>query len=678
MAAKKDFSNIPGAFALQQPDAILTTAVDAELDKFLSSGGTPVDAFDLLCDSYEGVPDMISTVESWAPIVNSAANGLAAAPLGTGFLEKALEEVLEDNQTAIVEKVDTHMHSSEKAPEFLHELYANPRWASVIRRIGDKHRSSALFNFLARAARLKDAGIAHDVVEAPHKFLNALSEAVSLLFQKSEISRKDLDTFYAQIRSLAAYDEACAVISMRLFSSLSRETIDPFTRGLFRRTAQEIRSESIRAMQSVAGIPDNVALQFVQRLAIVLESVAAKSPVPKKLLDALVGILSPDRVAQRSFASEVALINENFEGLFDEAGPKKPAGEETDDITMADFQGMAPEEAARREVLLGTLCHTEVFHALLGSLFTHKERAYKMMNGTRVTDERRRDCLALLLSYSGTILKLPSDEVLAALQDKTALKKLRDDCTVLRKKMRDVAMVCEQLTPGCARFMFKGQNVKTLVDNLDDPIIAAGLIGWCKEGLRGGEDERTLLVTSPKHLAFLEGISEKHKRLRDQALDILNEGFGRNYSKLNVLDAERLRDMFMESLCAMIPMYEGPAVLELFLRNYVHDQSVDDSHLRKFVKELLRMIKPPYSKDFSQGVVNLLSNKRIKDSIRLDTEAQSLMGKFWADVGQKMFSDDGKVKEMVVEEKKEISISVDTPPGTPRKTEMTAVAATGV
>lgn len=691
---KKDFSNIPGAFALQQPDAILTPAVDAELDKFLKAGGTDVDAFDLLCDSYEGVPDMISTVESWAPIVNGRgnANGNGNSPpnvnsnggVAPGFLERALEEVLEENEADIVARVDAVMHSAERAPEFLHELYANPRWAGVIRRIGEKHRNSALFNFLARAARLKDAGIAHDVVEAPHKFLNALSEAVALLFQKDDITMKDLTVFYTQIRSLAAYDEACAVISMRLFASLSRETIDPFTRGLFRRTAQEIRSESITAMQAVAGIPDNIALQFVQRLAIVLESVAARNPVPKRLLDALVGILSPERVAQRGFISEVALINNSFEGLFNEKGPKKSADEEIDDITMTGFQAMSPEEAARREVLLGMLCHAEVFQAIMRSLFTHAERAYRLAkNGSKAVDEKRRDCLAMLMSYAGTILKVPSDEVVAMLQDKTALKKLRVECLALGKKLREVAIVCEDLVPGCPRFKFKGKNVTTLVENLDDPIIAGGLLGWVEEGLKGGEDERTLLVTSPKHLAFLEGICEKHKRLRDQALGILHVGFSRKYAKLNVLDAEKLRDMYLESLVSMVPLYEGPAVVDLFLECYTHDGAVDDSHLRRFVKELLRMIAPPYSREFTHSVARLLSMRRIKDATTTDPEAVSLTSNFWNEVGQLTYSEGAlgkeKVKEVVaLEEKKEMAISVDTPPGTPRKSEMTPVAAAGV
>lgn len=46
--------------------------------------------------------------------------------------------------------------------------------------------------------------------------------------------------------------------------------------------------------------------------------------------------------------------------------------------------------------------------------------------------------------------------------------------------------------------------------------------------------------------------------MRDQTLGILHVRFSRKYANLSVLDAEKLRDMYLESLVPMVPMYEGP------------------------------------------------------------------------------------------------------------------------
>ncbi len=621
MQTERDPKTLPGAAFMIQGDAILSRDVDQHIRKFLDAGGTEVEAFEMLSEKYDGVPDMIATITSWTAILE---------PKGKSMLEQALEDVLDENQATVVSRVDAAMLTVERPPAFLHELNESPRWAPVVAKIGRKHRNSALFNFLARSARLKQAGISHEVVSAPAPFLNALSDAVARLLKKKTLTTEDINKFFMHVRSLAAYDEGCVAIAGRLFAELGRLAQDPWTRGLYRRAAQEIRTEAVRAMQAVSNVQPGLALQFVQRLAIVLESVAANHPIEKQLLDALVAILSPERIASRNFDSECNILNKHYKGLLGETESEAVVIDGDKDAMDTEVTGFSQEEALKREVLVSMLCQSEVFHTLIESIFTQKKRAYKPHSNH--VDENRRDTLCLLLSYAGVMVQTPHEEIVETLMDGARLKELRAETKRLRTRLLDVAVVCEDLKPGCPRFKFKGKPVRTLVEALDDPVISTGLLEWAREGLIGGEDERTLLVTTLKHLAFVEGIAEKHLPLRERALDILHEGFGRKYGPgLDVLDAEKLKDMYLSSMISFVPLFMGPAMVDMFLRSYASDYSVDETHLRRFVKGLLQLVGPPYGEQFANSVNALISHKRVSDACEKEAATMKLVYQFKKD-----------------------------------------------
>lgn len=625
MTTERDPKTLPGAAFMMQGDAILSPQVEEHIKKFLDAGGTEIEAFEMLSDKYDGVPDMIATITSWTPIVE---------PQGKSMLEQALEDILEENQSSIVSRVDTAMLTMERPPEFLRELNESPRWAPVVERIGRKHRNSALFNFLTRSARLKQAGISHEVVSAPAPFLNALSDSVATLLKKKTLMPDDVNRFFVHVRSLAAYDEGCVAIAGRLFAELGRLAEDKWTRGLYRRAAQEIRSEAVKAMESATTVQPTAAVQYVQRLAIVLDSVAANRPVEKKLLDALVAILSPQRIANRNYDSECNLVKKFYYDLLGEGNSNDNAViiDPDDDAMNVGATGFSEEEAVRREVLISVLCQYEVFHTLVKSIFTLKNRAFKPHSNH--VDENRRNTLCLLLSYAGIMVQTPHEQIVSVLMDGEKLKEMRLKSLKLRSMLRDVAVVCEDLKPGCPRFKFKGKPVRTLVEALDDIVICSGLLEWAREGLTGGDDERTLLVTTPKHLAFVEGIAEKHRPLRERALDILHDGFGRKYGTLDVLDAEKLKDMYLSSMISFVPLFMGPIMVDMFHRSYASDFSVDETHLRRFVKGLLQLVGPPYGEQFVSSVNKLLDHKRVSDSCEKEAATMRLINQFRTDAAE--------------------------------------------
>lgn len=603
----------PGAAAMIANDAILNGGIEGEVQKFLEHGGTATQAVEVLADSYEGVPDMIAALVDWTELFREQ----------NDILVHAIEVVLKENEQTIVANLDREMAKLSKPPEFLQQLNSQPRWRKVINDLGRRNKSSALFNWLARTSRLEDAGVDQGIMASPQPFLNAISTEVETLFNKGNLEEKDIETFYKNLRNMCTYDENGTAVAIRLFANLSQMTKDPFARGIYRRASQEIRSEAVKVMQSVSGVPQATAVQFIERLAIVIECVAAKAPVKKDILDAIIGLLQHERIAGRRHDSDVNVLNQTFKGLlgesFSDRGDQMSDGADNS-LTIPQF---SDEEAHKREVLVGMLCHAEIFNAMVLALFTKAKRAY--VPNTNEVDVSRRKCLCLLLSYAGTNLALEPGKFALMLQDVEALQGLRRKTEELRMRLEKVMGVVEVLIPGCPRFKFKGKPVAILLEQIDDPVVATGLLAWAREGLRGGADQRTLLVTTPKHLAFIEGVAQTHVALRKEALDILHEGFMRRYESLDVLDAEKLRDMYIMSMVSMVPLFMASQVVRMFQNHYAGNFTVDLTHLRRFMKGLLSLVEPPYSPTFARLVLNLVNHPRMEEATLGETETSNLI-----------------------------------------------------
>ncbi len=610
------FRNYPGADAMFAQDALLNDGIELEVQKFLDHGGTAKQALDILADSYEGIPDMITALVDWTELFQERGD----------ILVEAIENVLKENEQTIVTNLDKEIIRMNKPPEFLNQLNSQTHWRHVINELGRRNKSSALFNLLARTSRLKDAGVDQEIMSAPQPYLDAISKEIQTLFLKQVIQEEDLQRFYRNLRHLCTFDENGTTIALRLFANLSQTTKDSFARGIYRRASQEIREEAVKVMQNVSGVPAQTAVQFIERLAIVLECIAAKAPVKKEILDALVGLLQRDRIAGRRHDAEVNVLNQTFKGIlgesFSDKGEQMSDGQENS-LTIAQF---SKEEAHKREVLIGMLCHAEIYNAMILALFTKEKRAY--VPNTNEVDIKRRKCLCLLLSYAGVFLSLEPGKFAEMLQNAEALQELRNKTKDLRTRLDQVVEVVEILTPGCPRFKFKGKSVAVLLEQLEDPVIASGLLAWAREGLFGGNDQRTLLVTTPKHLAYIEGVAEKHVALRKEVLDILHAGFMRHYDSLDVLDAEKLRDMYIRSMVSMVPLFMASQIVEMFQNYYAESLSVDLTHLRRFVKGLLSLVEPPYSVGFAKLVLNLLNHPRMKEATLGETETSNMIISF--------------------------------------------------
>lgn len=603
--------NIPGTAAMRANDALLNNGIEEEVTKFLNGGGTPAQAFHVLSASYEGAPDMIKALVDWTELFKSDDQG--------EILPAAIESVLKDNEATIVSTLDKAMAREPKTPDFLSDLNAQPYWRNVVHDLARRNKSSAMFNIMARRSRLEDIGVDQRVMDTPDKFLDAISNEVRTLCMKPLVTDTHLKQFYQNLKHVCTFDESGAVVASRLLANLSLDSRDMNTRNILRRAAQEMRLEAVKTMQNEMGVSRPVAVQFMERVSLLSDCAAEKQPVTKELLCAVAGILFREKVQGRKIDAETNLLFETFKGILGE--PTQAAG----DAMVDDVQAIArfgEEEAAKRVVLIKMLCQWEIYNGLVTGIFRKDKRRY--VPNTNDVDIRRRNCLCMLLSYAGTYLSHEPSQFLEKLQNAEALQELRDTTKKLRTGLEKVAGVVEALVPGCPRYLFKGKPVATLLEEVENPVIAGGVLAWAREGLKGARDARVLLVTSPKYLAYLECVADKHVALRKEVLEILHDGFMAPHD-LGVLDGEKLKDMYVKSMVSMVPYFMGSHVVERFLTFYADNDIVDKAHLRNFVKGLLQLVQPPYTQPFARMVLKLLNHPRMREAVNAETETGNLV-----------------------------------------------------
>lgn len=463
-------------------------------------------------------------------------------------------------------------------------------------------------------------------MEAGLSFLEQIHRELVLLHEQPILEKESIELFFGRMCDLCTRDENCAVVATRVFTSLSQNAKDPFKQHLFRRTAQEIRAAAVHIMSEEADTSMATAVQFMQRLAITVECVAANEALDPKVRDAIVSILSNDDSSGHQGAALV--LSRAFENLLIEPT-------QYDDVQIVD-SGDAPTnstlmegEVRTREALLGTLGHPEVFNSLIQLLFTKKGRppdGYGKFAGVK-----RRRCLCMLLGHAAVFHGLTPDVVRAQLRNANGLGLLRGRVLALRQRVEQCAIVCEELKPGCPRFLFKAKPVRTLLGGLDSHVISVGVLEWAREGLWGADDQRSLLVTAPKHLAFLDAIAEKHESMRTIVVEIVHLGFVRNYN-LDVHDKEKLLDIFMDSMISMLRHYKGPAIVENFLHHYADDTGLDEAHLRRFVRCSLQLIVPPYEREFATIMRDLVLHPRVSQSVSGDKTTMGLVNSFLEEV----------------------------------------------
>lgn len=598
-------------------DAILSDDIDQQLSTYLGTHDDPKEAADKLQESYEGIPDMIRALVEWSNLYTD----------GNANLQQAVETVLLEHEQTIIPRLDEALATTERSLPVVTEITASKRWNNVVSSMAARNKESTLHNLLTRETRLSQAGINQDVLATPETFIDAIKAQFTKLFAEDKpVTDEELLNLYNRVSALCTYDECSTIMSLRMFNLLSRDAETPFMRGLYRRIGQEVRKEAVRVMTAANILSENMARHYITRLAFVTDCVVANVTMRKPVVDSLLSLFGGnDRSIRRRYETETKILRSVYGGLLGDLGLREGDGEVVEAIE--EFHCSVEEKV----VLIKMLCHVEVFEDLVKALFSHKHRTN--LDGN--PDIPKRDCLCLLLAYAGVFICKDDREVPEMLADEMAKGTLRTEIKDSFEHIRKVAAVCEELKPGCPLFAMKGRPIDVLLEGVKSPLIARGVLMWAQEGLEGGSEVRALLVTAPTHLAFLEAIAEKHPVLQGDVLEVIRSAFMRDYSDLDIVQAEELRDMFTKTITGLVRIQMAPQIVHMFQTSWADNERVDLAHLRHFVNGLLEVISPPFSRVFATNVVELLKNARVAAAIDRDAGIRSKVSKFREEV-QKM------------------------------------------
>ncbi|KAI7904504.1 TH1 protein-domain-containing protein [Cokeromyces recurvatus] len=213
---------------LSKPDAILEENIYTDaLSEYLKLGGAPMDAVNLLSESYLGIPSMCNAI---AESVNSI--GLNKDLI----MRRAI-------RTLLTERFDPQLHDEplmkfyeDKAPEKLDSLFQDSEWRQTMYRLLEKYPNSAFVNFVV--LRMVEAGYEKEIskLRTSSTYMKVynliLNDALSELVTKDDLEfDEDLprliniccereDTYlYTQILLRRLYDE----YGVKTFNRLRRE-----------------------------------------------------------------------------------------------------------------------------------------------------------------------------------------------------------------------------------------------------------------------------------------------------------------------------------------------------------------------------------------------------------------------------------------------------------------------
>ncbi len=89
-------------------------------------------------------------------------------------------------------------------------------------------------------------------------------------------------------------------------------------------------------------------------------------------------------------------------------------------------------------------------------------------------------------------------------------------------------------------------------------------------------------------------------------------------------DSKKLKDMFLDAMMDFVDIMMGPELATRFT-GYADDSTIDEAHLRRFVKETLSKIAPPHHHHFNEAMHSLLQKERVKSACFKDKATKKLI-----------------------------------------------------
>jgi len=127
--------------------------------------------------------------------------------------------------------------------------------------------------------------------------------------------------------------------------------------------------------------------------------------------------------------------------------------------------------------------------------------------------------------------------------------------------------------------------------------------------------------TTPLHLALLDEVTACHQLLHSKVLNLYINIFEAHYDELEVLAQLELKKMILDR---MVHLLSKGCVLPVmnYIKNCWEKGDTDISLIRYFVIEVLYMISPPYSDDFTALFLPMVDCEEVTGSMKTETDTQ--------------------------------------------------------
>lgn len=610
-------SQLP-APGLEEVDAILSEDAEVRLKRFIKNENQDLlNAGERFSESYRGIPDCIRTLLLWmSDLIDD----------DFSLLHQATEGALENLEARFVTLMNGKLSRSDSSLPEITTICTSTQWNAFFTGMTKRHPNSLLRNALKREKKLAEVAIHKASLADPNAFSDEFSK---MLISVVGDHRLDEDVVHEEtfkrLSALCVYDENVTQTALYLLAKLSRQAHNELSRLFYRRVSQHVRQEAVAVIVDVQRISSENSIlrgtgrlsqrdatRHVCRLMMMADCSAVDVPFRFDLVDAvLIVCMSTLDVGDFRTAEpidvQVNMVTIAYSVLI---------GFIAFPGVMIDDKNVSPEldvdGVHEKAVFIRMLCYNEVLDNLFNAAFNTERRPSPVDN----LNASKKRCLCILLSFAMTFIEREEHEIVAQLESETECRKLRTLVSQLFQKIELVVTTCETLKPGTPKYCLKDEALNTLLSASRDRFIARGILIWATDCLKGRSGDRHLKVTATAHLAFLAMLAEKHLALRPAVVDAIGQAMVRKYPDLVYTEVAEMQSIFMTCLLSLIGYNMGDLIADAFVKYIADDTSVDLSHLRRFVFETLRCVRPPFSKPFVKCMEALIAHPRLESVVK--------------------------------------------------------------
>jgi negative elongation factor C/D len=187
---------------------------------------------------------------------------------------------------------------------------------------------------------------------------------------------------------------------------------------------------------------------------------------------------------------------------------------------------------------------------------------------------------------------------------------ITDDLSPTRDAITTAHTICGAANDSYAELL---TGIGRLFDCMRYPIVSMGVFRWVESTVTDPSFFEVSAETSSLFLVLLDEIATYHHLQHQHILVLLQRLLEASYPSLEV----QMNELKMTLLDRLIHVLSCGHVIPVinYINKCMNNKTLDHSMIRYFVSEVLNMIEPPYSSEFTTAFLPLVQNEEITSSL---------------------------------------------------------------